>query len=439
MAERREDVVVTGMGVVSGFGAGTQPFWEGILAGRSTVSTIRAFDASGFPVRIASEVDETTLPLELIQPPKRMKLMNRSALFGSVASCLARKDAGLEPDDVAAERLGVVFGAGGMGAVDLEFLEAEARTLSQCEEDGGFDWRRFCEVYQRTVNPLAPIRALPNGAGANVAILHEARGPNLTVATACSSGTQAIGQALRLLQHGEADVVLAGGTDAMVNPTGILGFHLLGTLSTRNDTPEAACRPFDSDRDGFVLGEGAAVLVLEREEFALARGARIYAGVAGYASNSDAYRMTDERPDGSGPRGVMSGSLRDADIAPSEVGYVNAHGTATRLNDPLETKAVKAVFGADSAPPLSSIKSMIGHLLAGAGAVECVATVLAISESWLPPTVNHETADPECDLDYVANTGRRARVGAALTNSFGFGGQNASLVVTRHARTGASS
>jgi 3-oxoacyl-[acyl-carrier-protein] synthase II len=422
------DVVITGIGIVSPLGTGSEAFTAALLRGESVARPITGFEANGFPVRIACEVDEPELPVGLV-PPKSRKLMSRATLFAALASVLARREAQLGAEDVAAERLGVVFGAGGMGAVDPEFLELEMRTLRGCEEAGGFTWERFCEMYQRFVNPLTPIRGLPNLTAGTLGILHDAQGCNLTVATACASGTQAIGEALRALRRGEADVILTGGTDAMINPTGILGFHLLGALSRRNADPTHASRPFDRDRDGFVMGEGAAAFVLEREEFATARGAPILGRVLGFASTCDAYRMTDERPDAGGAIRAMRGALRDADLSTTDIGYINAHGTGTVMNDRLETLAVRTVFGG-AAPPASSTKSMHGHLLAGAGAIEAAATVLALRRQRLPPTINHDTPDPECDIDCVPNRARPSAAVTALSNSFGFGGQNACLALS---------
>lgn len=420
-------VVVTGMGVVCATAIGRAAFADALQAGRSGAGPLRGFDAAAFPVRIACEIDVADLPEHAV-PAKSRKLMSRATLFAAVAAGLARDDAGLAPDAADPQRVGVVFGAGGMGTVDMEFLDVELRAIEACHANGGFTWETFCDAYQRLINPLAAIRALPNLAAGTLGILHNAQGANLTVATACTSGTQAIGEALRALQRGEADVMITGGADAMINPTGMLGFHLLGALSRRNDDPAHASRPFDGERDGFVIGEGAGALILEREEFARARGAVVRGRVIGYASGCDAYRLTDERPDGEGAARTMRGALRDAMIAPTDVGYINAHGTGTRMNDRLETLAIRTVFGA-AAPPVSSTKSMIGHVLAGAGAIEAVATLIALAEGWLPPTINYETADPECDLDYVPRIARMASVDVALSNSFGFGGQNACLAL----------
>ena len=290
----------------------------------------------------------------------------------------------------------------------------------------------FARVFCRRTNPLATLRGLPNLAAAHVAIQQDARGPNSTITTACTAGTQAIGEGLRLIQRGDADVVFAGGADATINPVTVLGFSLLGTLSRRNDQPNAASRPFDLERDGFVIGEGAGVVVLERESLARSRGAPVLAELAGYGVTCDAYRITDERPDAAGAARAIRLCLRDADAEPGDIDYINAHGTGTRMNDLTETRAIKEALGPKAGETaVSSTKSMMGHLLAAAGAVEVAAVVAAMCGGFLPPTINLDTPDPECDLDYVAGSARPARVDAALTNSFGFGGQNACLLIRR--------
>lgn len=421
------DVVVTGMGVVCATATGREAFADALLEGRCGARPLRAFDAAALPVRIACEVDLDALPFDGI-PPKARKLMSRATMLAAVAARLARDDARLARGDADPQRMGVAFGAGGMGTVDTEFLDVEIAAMETCHQNGGFTWDHFFDAYQRIVNPLAAIRALPNLAAGTLGILHDAQGVNVTVATACTSATQAIGEAMRALERGEADVMITGGADAMINPTGVVGFHLLGALSRRNDDPAHASRPFDRDRDGFVIGEGAGVLILEREEFARARGAPIRGRVIGYASACDAYRITDERPDGAGAARTMHRALRDAGILPEDVGYINAHGTGTRMNDRLETLAIRRVFGS-APPPVSSTKSMVGHMLAAAGAVEAIATLIGLAGGWLPPTINYTTPDPECDLDCVPGAARRSRVELALSNSFGFGGQNACLLL----------
>jgi 3-oxoacyl-[acyl-carrier-protein] synthase II len=345
---------------------------------------------------------------------------------------MARRDAGLAPGVVNPCRVAVSLGAGGMGPTDLDLLAMQARAVLDAGADANGDWSvpAFAAAYRQRTNPLATLRGLPNLAAAHLAIQQDARGPNSTITTACTAGTQAIGEGLRLIRDGSADVVFAGGSDAAVNPVAVLGFSLLGTLSRRNDEPARASRPFDLDRDGFVIGEGAGVVVLERESLARARGARIRAELAGYGASCDAWRITDERPDAEGAARAIALCLRDGSAEPRDVRYVNAHGTGTRMNDTTETRALRVAFG-NAPPPVSSTKSMIGHLLAGAGAVELAACVAAIECGFLPPTINLDRPDPECDLDHVANNSRRARVDAAISNSFGFGGQNACLLIRR--------
>jgi 3-oxoacyl-[acyl-carrier-protein] synthase II len=322
-----------------------------------------------------------------------------------------------------------------MGPTDLDLLAVQAQAAIDAAGElgtGKWDVPAFARLFAERTNPIATLRGLPNLAAAHVAIQHEARGPNATITTACCAGTQAIGEGLRLIQRGDADVVLAGGTDAAVNPVAVLGFSLLGTLSRCNDDPVRASRPFDRGRDGFVIGEGAGFVVLEREAFAKARNAPVLAELAGYAVTCDAYRITDERPDAAGAADAIGLSLRDAGTEPRDIGYINAHGTGTRMNDITETRAIRQSLGAHAdGVPVSSTKSMIGHLLAAAGAVELAAALIAISDGFLPPTINLEDPDDECDLDYVPNVARAASPAAAMSTSFGFGGQNACLVIRR--------
>jgi 3-oxoacyl-[acyl-carrier-protein] synthase II len=431
-----ERVAITGLGLVTSTGIGAQEFAASLRAGRSGIRGVTAFDPEGLESRIAGEIDRDTFEAEAyVRPRKAIKTMSRAAAFAVAAATMALREAGLDRGAVDPERLGVSLGIGGMGPTDVDLVLGQAAAVADAvrSEDGRpLGTAAITRAYRARTNPITVLRGLPNLAAAHVAIQHEARGPNLSVATACAAGTQAIGQGMRMIQRGEADVVLAGGADAAVNPVSLLGFDLLGTLSHRNAEPERASRPFDRDRDGFVLGEGAALVVLEREQHAAARGARPLAEMAGFGSSCDAWRITDERPDASGAAAAMRSCLVDALMQPSEVAYVNAHGTGTRMNDITETRAIKDVFGAAAyGIPVSSIKSMIGHLLAAAGAVELAACVLAIRDGFLPPTINLDSADPECDLDYVPNLARTSRVETAMSNSFGCGGQNACLLVRR--------
>ena len=432
----RERVAITGIGVVTPIGVGAEAFAGALRCGHSGVGRIRAFDCDGFDTQIAAEIDDARFDAaSFVEPRKMVKHMSRSARFAVAAAALARDDACLGADDVDPYRIGVSLGAGGMGPVDLDLLsgQAEAAIISSRDRDGeALDIPAFARVFRHRTNPIAMLRGLPNLAAAHVAIQQHACGPNNTITTACTAGTQAIGEGRRLILSGDADVVLAGGADAMINPVGVLGFSMLGALSRRNDEPQRASRPFDAERDGFVIGEGAAILVLERESVAVARGARILAELAGYGCTCDAYRITDERPDGEAAAKAMQRCVEDAQASLGDVGYINAHGTGTPMNDVTETLAIRTLFGARAGDiPVSSTKSMMGHLLAAAGAVELAATVLSLNGGFLPPTINFEVPDPACDLDYVPNVARRARVDAALSNSFGFGGQNACLLIRR--------
>jgi 3-oxoacyl-[acyl-carrier-protein] synthase II len=429
-------VVVTGMGVVAPTGVGTKAFDAALRDGLSGARAVTSFDCTGFPTRIAAEVDDSTFdPSGYVKPLKMIKLMSRAARFAVGATAMARHQAGLGEDAVDPFRLGTSLGVGGMGPVDIEMLRDQAQAVLVAAEEKAsyeYDVPSFAHAYLEGTNPLSALRGLPNLAAAHVAIQQNARGPNNTIATACTSGTQAIGVGMRMIESGDADVVLAGGTDAMINPVGLVGFSMLGTLSERNDSPTRACRPFELERDGFVMGEGAAILVLERESFARARGASILANVIGYGATCDAFRITDERPDASSSVIAMRNAIHDADLAPSDIQYLNAHGTGTRMNDILETRAVKEVFNGHAySLPISSTKSMIGHLLAAAGAAEAIATILAMCGDYLPPTINLDRPDPECDLDYVPVKSREAAFEVALSNSFGFGGQNACLVIQK--------
>jgi 3-oxoacyl-[acyl-carrier-protein] synthase II len=429
-------VAITGAGVVTPIGCGYEAYRDALMQGRSGVGPITSFDCSGFDTRIAAEVREGDASLAAwVEPRKATKLMSRAALFAVAAAAMARRHANLARGDVDPRRIAVIVGAGGMGPTDLDLLATQAKATIDAAEVGGtgeWDIPTFARLYAERTNPLATLRGLPNLAAAHVAIQNEAQGPNATLTTACSAGTQAIGEGMRLIQRGDADVVLAGGTDAAVNPVAVLGFSLLGTLSRRNDEPGRASRPFDRDRDGFVIGEGAGFVVLERGGFAEARGATALAELAGYGATCDAWRITDERPDAEGAARAVGLCLADAELASSDIGYVNAHGTGTRMNDITETRALKLSLGSCvGGVPVSSTKSMIGHLLAAAGAVELVAALAAIRERFLPPTINLEVADGECDLDYVPNVARPASPEAALSTSFGFGGQNACLAIRR--------
>ncbi len=436
MIRTAERIAVTGLGVVAPGAVGAEDFASVLRTGRSGIRAISAFDPEGLESRIAGQVDQGILDLAAyVEPPKAVKTMSRAAVFAVAAAAMAMREAGLEHGQVDPGRLGVSLGVGGMGPTDLDLVLGQASAVAEAvrgERGGPLGTAAITRAYRARTNPITVLRGLPNLAAAHVAIQNDARGPNLSVATACAAGTHAVGEGLRMIQRGEADVMLAGGTDAAVNPVSVLGFDLLGTLSHRNAEPKRASRPFDRDRDGFVIGEGAAVLVLEAEGHARARGATPLAEIAGFGVSCDAWRITDERPDASSAAAAIRRCLIDASLEPRDVGYVNAHGTGIRMNDITETRAIREIFGGSAeGVAVSSTKSMIGHLLAAAGAVELVACVLAIREGFLPPTINLDTPDPECDLDYVPHRARPGRIDAAISNSFGFGGQNACLLVRK--------
>jgi 3-oxoacyl-[acyl-carrier-protein] synthase II len=403
-------VVVTGMGVVSPFGVGIDAFWDGLTQGRSGVRRITRFDASTYPSQIAGEVPDFNAAAHL---PRRDVVRTDAFIhFALISALAALGDSGVKIDGQN-DRVGVSIGTG-MGGVPL--------LLSS--------WETLRREGMAGVSAYALPGSLPNMAAGWVSLRTGARGPLFSPTTACAASSQAVGDAFRTIQRGDADVMLAGGTDSLIHPLVIAGFSAIRALSTRNDDPQRASRPFDRDRDGFVLAEGAGILVLEALEPARARGARIYAEVLGYGLSADAHHPTASSSEG--PARAMQLALTDARLSPEAVDYVNAHGTSTQLNDQHETEAIKAVFG-DHARRLavSSIKSMTGHLVGAAGGVEAIATVLALHHGVLPPTINHTTPDPACDLDYVPNQARRVPIRVAMSNSFAFGGTNAILVLGR--------
>ncbi|HSW10780.1 MAG TPA: beta-ketoacyl-ACP synthase II [Bacillota bacterium] len=406
-------VVVTGMGAITPFGVGVPALWDGLREGRSAVGPLTRFDASEYPCRIAAEVPDFQ-PGDFLDA-RDARRMDRFAQFAIGAASLALADANLQPDALPAERSGVILGTG-IGGME---------TLSD-------QFRELAERGPGRISPFFIPMMIANMAAGQLAIRYGMTGPNSTVVTACAAGANAIGEAYRVIQRGDADLMLTGGSEASLTPITLAGFCSMKALSTRNDEPARASRPFDAARDGFVFGEGAGVVVLESETHARARGGRIRAELVGYGMAADAYHIAAPPPDGRGGAMSMRRALLDAGIEPETVDYVNAHGTSTPSGDRGETLAIKAVFGEHARRlPVSSNKSMFGHLLGAAGAVEFIATVLALEHAVLPPTVNYEQPDPECDLDYVPNQARAARIRAAISNSFGFGGQNATLVVRR--------
>ena len=408
MDKRR--VVITGVGMITPLGIGVEQSWNGLLAGRSGIGKITQFDAANFPTRIAGEVDGFN-PEDYIEP-KEIKKMDRFIHFALAAAQMAMNDSGLKITDENAERAGVIVGSGIGGLRSIEHYHSV-----------------LLEKGPRRITPFFIPMLVVNLASGQISIRFGAKGPNSAVVTACATGSHAIGDAFKIIQRGDADAMIAGGTEAVITPLGIGGFNAMKALSTRNDEPEKASRPFDMDRDGFIMGEGAGIMVLESLETALERGAGIYAEIAGYGMAADAYHITAPSPNGEGAARCMKMALKDAGVEPSVVNYINAHGTSTKAGDEIETYAIKTVFGEYAYKiPVSSTKSMTGHLLGAAGGVESVISILSIKDDIIPPTINLDTPDPECDLDYVPKQARRTTVNYALSNSFGFGGTNACLL-----------
>jgi 3-oxoacyl-[acyl-carrier-protein] synthase II len=421
-------VVVTGIGVVAPNGIGKEQFWSNCVKGRSGVGPIRSFDASQHPTKIAAEVIGFNVePYLKNGQRKSLKVMSRAMQFAVGAAGLAIADSDLSLDRVKPERVGVVMGTG-IVPVDLE--ELAPMLHKAIDEQGRLSPASLGETGGTGIVPLWILKHLPNMVAAHISLAFNVQGPNNTIVTACAAGTQAIGEAARLIQRGDADTVLAGGADSRIDPLLFLAYTALGALS-RGERPAAeVSRPFDAERDGFVLGEGAAVLTLEELEQARRRSANIYAEVLGSGNSFDAYSVTRPDPKARGAVRAIESALRDAHVDRADIDYINAHGTSTRLNDLMETTAVKEVFGERSRRlPLSSIKSMVGHLIGAAGAVEGAALALTLQRGLLPPTINQTHPDPECDLDYVPNAAREIPVRTAMSTSFGFGGQNAALVM----------
>lgn len=402
-------VVVTGMGLVTPLGTGVEKNWEALIAGRSGIGLITRFDASDFSSRIAGEVRDFD-PLEWIEK-KDIKKMDLFIQYALSAAEQAMRQSGLKIDDSNADRVGVLVGVGIGGLCTIE-----ENHLS------------FMETRLKRVTPFFIPKLIANLAPGQISIRYGARGENVATTSACASGSHAVGEAYRMIRHGYMDAAITGGAEAALTSLGVGGFVAMRALSTRNDNPEAASRPFDRERDGFVIAEGAAALILEEREAAIARGAKIFAEIVGYASNADAYHITSPSPEGQGAARCMQLCLADGDLDLNEVDYINAHGTSTPPGDLAETQAIKRVFGERAAKiAVSSTKSMTGHTLGAAGAIESVYTILAIERGMLPPTINYEYPDPECDLDYVPNRARPAKIRLALNNSFGFGGTNTTL------------
>mgnify|MGYP001618356141 FL=1 len=411
MEKRR--VVVTGVGIITPVGIGVEESWKGLIEGRSGIRKLTRFDATAFATQIAGEVEGFN-PEDYIEP-KEIKKMDRFIHLAIAASDMAVKDSGLKITDSNAERVGVIIGSGMGGLPAIEHYHSV-----------------LLEKGPRRITPFFIPMLIINLAGGHVSMKYGAKGPISAVATACATGSHSIGDAFKIIQRGDADAMIAGGTESVITPMGIGGFNAMKALSTRNDEPEKASRPFDADRDGFVMGEGVGIMVLESLEHARSRGARIYAEIAGYGMTADAYHMTSPAPEGEGAARCMAVALKDGGIDASEVDYINAHGTSTKYGDELESIAIKTVFkGHASKLAVSSTKSMTGHLLGAAGGVEAVVCVLCMRDNIVPPTINLDNPDPQCDLDYVPHKARKMDVNCVMSNSFGFGGTNACLVFKR--------
>lgn len=403
-------VVITGVGMITPVGLDTEASWEGLINGKSGIGPITQFDDKTIPTQIAGEIHGFE-PEKYIEP-KEIKKMDRFIHLAIAASQMAMDMSGLKITPENAERVGVMVSAGIGGLPAIEKYH-----------------KIYLERGFRKITPFFIPMLIINEVAGNISMRFGAKGPNISVVTACATGTHSIGDAFKWIQRGDADAMIAGGTESCICATGVGGFNAMKALSTRNNEPQRASRPFDAERDGFIMGEGAGVVVLEDLESALKRGARIYAEALGYGATGDAYHITSPAPNGEGAARCMNMAIKDAGLAPTDMGYINAHGTSTKYGDELESIAIKTVFGDYAYKiPISSTKSMIGHLLGAAGGVEAVISVLALDRGILPPTINLENPDPECDLDYIPHTARKARVDVVMSNSFGFGGTNACLV-----------
>ena len=428
-------VVITGLGWITPLGHDIESVWRRLLSGQSGIDPIRHFDASTFPTTFAGQVKEYDYR-PLVSNPKWHEGIGLNTAFALGAATQAWRESGLDSfDRFDHERLGIYLGSG-EGSLDFDNYVA-ANLAGWDEGSRSVEGKRWAQVAKNTMTAKREIEQEPNMPVAHLALEFDVRGPAYNCLTACAASTQAIGEATELLRRGDVDVMITGGAHSMIHPLGVTGFNRLTALSNRNADPAAAPRPFSADRDGFVLGEGAGVIILENLDHALERGARPLAEIKGYGSTADAFRITDMHPDGRGAAAAMRQSLNDACVSISEVDYISAHGTGTRENDSIETKAIKKVF-LDRAQeiPISSIKSMIGHLIAAAGVIEAIVCVLALRDQKLPPTRNLQISDPDCDLDYIPNQAREASsdnpIEVCLSNSFGFGGQNNTLIISTY-------
>jgi 3-oxoacyl-[acyl-carrier-protein] synthase II len=422
-------VVVTGMGMVTPLGRDLESTWSALCAGKSGVGPITLFDARTFPTRIAAEVTDFRLD-DYIDTSGRWAEHSRNSKFALAAASMAMKESGLLDSKPVLDRrrFGVYLGSG-EGQQDFPRFVS---LVNRSTRDGRVDTAEFTRMGLKELHAVREAEQEPGTPSGHLASVYGARGFNANCLTACAASSQAIGEAFELIRRGSADVMLSGGTHSMIHPFGVTGFIRLTALSTRNDEPQRASRPFDRDRDGFILGEGAGMLVLEELEHAKARGAKIHGEIAGYGSTADAFRITDSHDEGRGAIACVKEALEGARVDPEDVDYINAHGTSTAVNDSIETLAIKRTFGqAAYTVPISSTKSMMGHLIAAAGSVEAIVCLLTVRDGMLPPTINLENRDPECDLDYIPGEARRKEVDVTLSNSFGFGGQNITLILRR--------
>jgi 3-oxoacyl-[acyl-carrier-protein] synthase II len=424
-------VVITGMGWITPMGHTIEDVWKRLLAGQSGIASTTIFDASTFPTSISAEIKNFDLKAHIADLTHHQGV-GRNTAFALAACDQAWKSAKLQASTLDLDRVGIYLGSG-EGSLDFDAYTCAA--LASWQQDlNAINSVRWAQIAVERMNVTREIEQEPNMPLSHLALLTGARGPAMNCLTACAASTQAIGEATEILRRGDADVMIGGGAHSMIHPFGVTGFNRLTALSTMNEDPPKASRPFDATRGGFVLGEGAGVVILETLDHAQKRGAPILAEVVGYGSTADAFRITDQHPSGDGAILAMREALADAKLTPEQIHYINAHGTGTRENDGNETASIKTVFGEHAKKvPISSIKSMMGHLIAAAGAVELITCVLAIRDQMLPPTMNLHTPDPECDLDYVPNRARNATIHAVMSNSFGFGGQNDTIIVKRFA------
>ena len=426
MSPRRR-VVVTGIGMINPMGWDVTTVWSGLKESRSGVAPTTLFDATGFPTRISAEIKNWDITKTVPDGDKHVR-RGRHTQFAIAAASQAVADSGVLDSVTDPTRMGVYLGSG-EGNQDFGTF---SRMMVAALSTGTYDVKRFIAAGIDLLDPAKELEQEPNMPAAHLATRFNAQGPNFNCLTACAASSQAVGEATEIIRRGEADVMLAGGTHSMIHPFGVTGFNLLTALSESNDEPTKASRPFDAGRNGFVLGEGAAMVILEELEAAKKRGATIYGEVAGYGTTADAYRITDIPPDGHGGIAAMRMAIADAGLTPADIDYVNAHGTSTKVNDRVESKACHEVFGELAATsPVSSTKSMMGHLIAAAGVTEMIVCLMAMRDGVLPPTINYENPDPDCDLDYVPNQAREAELNYSLNNSFGFGGQNVTLCLSR--------